>query len=771
MRVQRLNSATGEFQEIPDAAFDPAVWARIMTRREIGLRGAPDDQVAALITELGLQTRAAPVVPESYNAEEHTVEVIFTTGARVKRWGWEEDYYEELDPSPEAINFDRIVGAPYLNAHSRWSLEDVIGVIERGWTDQVELAGEQALPSYLVRDDGDTEHSYVGKALVRFSQRDTVNPIEADVADRILRQVSVGYSVQDYEKISRKSELGEELGLDLPLYIARAWTPMEISQVPIGADGGATVRSRSDDSQRMHRCVVSVPIAIASAGAPAPSTREGDTMIRVRIRSTGATEEIRAQDYNRTLHELLDEAGREAVRAAGLEPEPAAAVAPARADDSAIEAARVEGADLERTRAAGIRVAVRQGGLGDEIATELIGQANVTLDQAREAVLERLAAESDTQAVRGSGLIPVGGGQEEDTTRRASVVDALMHRANPGVHPVTDQGREYIGMSLVEIARNCLEVRGEPHRGLSKMELVGRAITVGGSDLPNIVANVANKSLLDGYTGAPRTFVPWCRRATLPDFKPVSRVQYGKVPALVEVGEHGEFRYAEVADSAETYALLTYGRIIGITRQVIVNDDMDALSRTPALFGRAGADLESNLVYTVLTANAAMSDAVALFNAAHGNYTASGTVISIASLGVGRALMRQQTGLEDDSPINVAARYLLVPSALETLAQQMVAPISESFLRPDAVAAINPFAGTLEPIAEPRLDAASVQSWYLIADPAAVDTIEYGFLEGEEGIVTEQRQGFEVDGLEVKARLDFGVKAIDWRGMYKNVGA
>jgi hypothetical protein len=303
------------------------------------------------------------------------------------------------------------------------------------------------------------------------------------------------------------------------------------------------------------------------------------------------------------------------------------------------------------------------------------------------------------------------------------------------------------------------------------MALVHRALTVGGSDLPNIIADVANKSLLQGYEGAPRTFTGWARRATLPDFKPVKRVQYGTVPALIKVGEHGEFRYAEVADSAESYALLTYGRIIGITRQVIVNDDMDALSRTPALFGRAGADLESDLVYAVLTANAAMSDSVALFHANHGNLTASGTAISIASMGVGRALMRQQTGLEDDSPINVAARTLLVPSALETIAQQQVAPISESFLRPGTLAAINPFAGTLEPVAEPRLDASSTTAWYMIADPAAVDTVEYAFLEGEEGIVTEQRQGFEVDGLEIKARLDVGVKAIDWRGLYKNNGA
>ena len=35
-------------------------------------------------------------------------------------------------------------------------------------------------------------------------------------------------------------------------------------------------------------------------------------------------------------------------------------------------------------------------------------------------------------------------------------------------------------------------------------------------------------------------------------------------------------------------------------------------------------------------------------------------------------------------------------------------------------------------------------------------TIEYGYRDGSEGVQITQRKGFEVDGLELKARLDFG---------------
>jgi hypothetical protein len=81
---------------------------------------------------------------------------------------------------------------------------------------------------------------------------------------------------------------------------------------------------------------------------------------------------------------------------------------------------------------------------------------------------------------------------------------------------------------------------------------------------------------------------------------------------------------------------------------------------------------------------------------------------------------------------------------------------------------VNVFKGSLEAIVEARL---SGNAWYLFADPATIDTFEYAYLEGEEGLYTESRLGFHVDGIEIKGRLDFAAKAIDWRGMSMNPGA
>jgi len=114
---------------------------------------------------------------------------------------------------------------------------------------------------------------------------------------------------------------------------------------------------------------------------------------------------------------------------------------------------------------------------------------------------------------------------------------------------------------------------------------------------------------------------------------------------------------------------------------------------------------------------------------------------------------------------NLVPKYLVVGPAKEMEAYQFT---SSSYV-PVEGSKINPIYNTqLQVIVDPRLTG---NEWYLIADPSQIDTIEYSFLEGDGELFTERRMGWDVDGLELKARMVFGAKAIDWRGMYKNVGA
>ena len=132
--------------------------------------------------------------------------------------------------------------------------------------------------------------------------------------------------------------------------------------------------------------------------------------------------------------------------------------------------------------------------------------------------------------------------------------------------------------------------------------------------------------------------------------------------------------------------------------------------------------------------------------------------------------MGTQTGVDGLTIINVRPAFIIVPATLEVTAEQLLAvnmiPAKSTDVVPQSLR-------TLTVICEPRLDAAvnGDKAWYMSANPGQIDTIEYAYLEGQNGVYIETRVGFDVDGVEIKARLDFGAKAIDWRGLFKNPGA
>lgn len=126
-----------------------------------------------------------------------------------------------------------------------------------------------------------------------------------------------------------------------------------------------------------------------------------------------------------------------------------------------------------------------------------------------------------------------------------------------------------------------------------------------------------------------------------------------------------------MSDQGETYALLTYGRIVGLTRQAIVNDDLRAFDAMAVGFGASAARLENRTVYAQLTSNPTMADSVALFHASRGNLqTGDGSVLSSTALAAMWAAMRVQTGIQGEV-LNITPRYLIAPAELEQTAYQL----------------------------------------------------------------------------------------------------
>jgi len=374
--------------------------------------------------------------------------------------------------------------------------------------------------------------------------------------------------------------------------------------------------------------------------------------------------------------------------------------------------------------------------------------------------------------------------QDSMQVRMAGIEQAILHRIAPATK-IDDNGRQYRGMSLLEIGRDFLEAHGVNTRGQDRMELAGQMLHFrsggmhGTSDFSSLFANVANKRLRNAYDENPGTYAMWARRApNAPDFKSLSVVQLSGAPDLLQTNEHGEFKYGKMTDGAESYAVLTYGRIVSLTRQAIINDDLRAFERLVTAFGFSARRLENRTVYSQLTANAALADTGLLFNSTavttaggHANLqTGAGSALQLASLTAGRTAMRLQKGMAGEE-LALAPSYLIVPAALEQTAYQL----TSNQYTPATQSAVNEFRTggrtALEAIVEPLLDANSATAWYLAAASSQVDTVEYCYLDGAEGPVIESQIGFETDGISYKCRLDFAAKAIDFRGLAKSNGA
>jgi hypothetical protein len=434
----------------------------------------------------------------------------------------------------------------------------------------------------------------------------------------------------------------------------------------------------------------------------------------------------------------------------------------------------------ERARVQGIMQACRAARLPQSYSDRLISDGTALID-AQTRIFQELQARNaqDRGPVLPSGTRAELTGDDPLVHVRAGIENALLHRMHPRNastnqgFELTDEGRQYRGMTILDAGRRFLEARGVRTTSMSRMDLAGALLgfRAGGfhttSDFANILADLPNKLLRQAYLEAPQTFGPIVRNMTLADFKKARLLQLGEAPALLAVGEHGEYIDGSIGDSKEEIQLATYGRKFSITRQALVNDDTDAFSRVPMAFGRQARNKESDLVWAEITNNAALSDSIVLFHASHANLSGTSDAISVASIGAGRTAMRRQTGIDGTSLMNIDPKVLIVPAGKETIADQFV---SQNLLASQS-SNINPFAGKLTVVAEPRLDANSATAWYLAGSTDQIDMIVLATLEGENGPRVDSRVGFDVDGIEIKISHDVAAKAVDFRGLYKNPGA
>lgn len=665
--------------------------------------------------DLEMQTREAPV--STVDRDARTIDLVWTTGATVRRRryrGWDESvpYDETLVVSDEAIDLTRLrSGGPVLDSHSIYTTRAQVAVVDKVWIEGGQGLARVRFPSAGVDEGADRMFGLV--------------------AEGIIRNVSVGYSIDKVEVTEATTRK------DVEQWRVTRWTPFEISFVTVPADAGSQTRSAGGDDRPRH-----FPAIVTRSG----SDHQENIIMDEETRSEPGASETRDTTTTTTT-------------------ETRSTVDEARATELAAAAVRAE-----RTRTSEIMTIGRRHGVSDEIIERAITE-ETTVAVFKDRVLDHLAEHgSPSRSVR----IAVTNPGESPDARIAAMADGIVLRGAGQLRAVGDENeqmvrdrttraREFASMGLLDLGAELCGIRGRLSRAAT-YEAIVRAAQHGTTDFPNLLAAAANKFLLQRYQYQEATYRRFARKRNFNDFKVHNFLRLGDFPLLEGLTETGEFKYGTLSESKETVAAGTYGKIISITRQMFVNDDLGAFADLTGMAGQRVMDFENRLAWSIILSNngagPTMSDGQSLFHAAkHGNAAAAGAGINLTSVDVARQALRNQKSL-DGVPLNVVPVTLVVGPAKQLEAEQLLS----TNLLATQLSNINIFATKLDLVVDAYITDAS---WYVFADVGAVPVFTWGYVDGFEGPRFALDQPFKQDGLALKVVEDFGFGAIDYRGAFR----
>lgn len=553
-----------------------------------------------------------------------------------------------------------------------------------------------------------------GRAVVRFDEDEESERIFQKVKNETLRGVSVGYSVDAWEEVAigKVSSNGRFIG---PCDIATRWTPNEISIVSVPADENVGVGRGLDDDE-------SEESQKYSENNRSNNTNSDENSQNENINTEGEGE--RSMDTNTN-------------------------------SNSTNERQILE---LERQRASEINLLCRK----FDIDGQRFIEDGSTVDDVKNHILEQLRSKNAPVPAN----VQVTG--DENDKFRDAVSDSILLRAGMQVEKSAPGATDLRGLRLRDVAVECLRHQGILDASRYDNEKLFREALTPGSNFASILDNTVNKSMKTAYNAQPSTYKEWVSKGSNPDFKATTKYQISEAGDLKLIIENGEFEHDEMKDEGVKTSLLTYGRSFSISRQALINDDISIITKLPQAYVRAAERGINKLVYRMLGGNPKIYDNVALFDNKHANLAKTVGGISVETIGEARRAMRTQKNLRGNEILNISPQYLIVPAALETQAAQFLHSISDPAYNNSNI--VNPFNNKLKLIVDPELDVYSEDAWYLAASPYDCDTIEVTYLNGSETPTLESNIPFDNLGMKWRIYMDYGVTAIDYRGLYKNAG-
>lgn len=648
--------------------------------------------------------------PASLNQEARSVECVMATEAPCRMYDYDRYEYvnEVLLMTGCEIPASRQV--PLLDTHSRYDTSSVIGS-----TREISVSGGE-----LIGRD-------------YFSTAPEAEPVWLKTKEGHLTDRSIGYRYNREDAIFIPD--GEKMVLSGreftgPLKVVKRWQVKENSICPIGADENAKARARAE------------ALAHPSTQKIRTETEEMNEKLRRFLEARGLAKDATEEEAWRFL---------ETIPKGGETPD--------------MEKEREAAALRERARIDDIRATGQAFDCDAALVDQMIRE-NKTEDEARKLIMAAHIEKKSTESTPGYRAPAIILADSVDKFRSAAT-DAVLQKAGVRVQAPAAGHDELMGYSLRELARESLRIARQRDGG-DVRDMVGRALT--STDFPIILANIANKSLATGYETASETWQEWAGDGSVSDFKTHTMVRASETDDLDEIPENDQYKYGDMTEGKEEYKIATYGKLFAISRQAIINDDLNALTNIPKNHGEAASRKIGDVCYAVVTANSAMGDGVALFHTTtHGNLASSGAVVGVETLAAGIKAMKLQKDLQGKRRLNIKPNFFLAPATVEGTAEVFFASQWWDGSAKDATRT-NPYAGNyFTRVYESRLDDDSLTAWYLLG-PKGKTVVVY-FLNGIKAPYMETKAGWSVDGAEYKVRIDCGAKAVDWKAMYKNAGA
>jgi phage major head subunit gpT-like protein len=296
------------------------------------------------------------------------------------------------------------------------------------------------------------------------------------------------------------------------------------------------------------------------------------------------------------------------------------------------------------------------------------------------------------------------------------------------------------------------------------------------SELSGIVGNVANKALQDAFAMAPSVAEQITATRSHTNFQPNTVYSLALNGELQLVSKDGELKHLRMAEESRTRQVQTRGAVLSITRQDLINDDLNAFADNAKAMGRKAVHSREKTLFAALNATAAGSS---FFTTARGNYfEGAATNLQSSSLATAVQMFRDQVG-PDGLPVMVDPTILLVPTALEQTAKELMN--SQYVVGPTTAKtpSANVWQGSFTPLVSPWLSNSTLTgnsstAWYLLGNPADLAALEIAYLNGLQTPTVEffgMDTNPEVLGVSWRVFWDFGVALAEYRAGVKSKGA